>query len=221
MDTELIKNIADEIVTEKILHNWEFYGIIIFLFFVAFCVYAFVGPYLTGRGKQYARKSDIDAILDELKKTTRATEEIKSDIEKGIWIKKEWNILRRQKLEELLVWLSEYSSVWIQEKVKDILFSYMATNKADPIDRASAIHKLYFPELDKEMAALYDAYAVFLKWTVEGRRQQLEHQQGSTKSPSPQNDHMKKYGEHVTRILSAISAIEDKARVIMDDLRTI
>jgi len=83
MDTELIMQIANEIVTEKILHNWEFYVIIFVLFFLS----SFVRSYLTGRGKQYARKSDIDAILDELKKTTRATEEIKSNIEKGVWIK--------------------------------------------------------------------------------------------------------------------------------------
>jgi len=71
------------------------------------------------------------------------------------------------------------------------------------------------------MAALYDAHAVFLEWAVEAMQKRLEQPQGSNKSSTPNNGHMEKYREHVTQILSSISAIEDKAKVIMDELRTI
>lgn len=220
METELIRKIAEEIVTAKILLNWKFYGIVIVLTVITFAVYTFVRSFLSKKGEQLARKSDINAILDELRKTTRTTEEIKSNIEKEIWIKKEFNILRRQKLEELLVWLYQYKHR-VHQEVKEKYFSDSSTDEIDPFDRATAIHKLYFPELDEEMAALYTAHAVYSQWLAEGIQQKLERMKAGNKAPMPNSDHMDKYGDHYKRIIVAIMAVENKAKVVMDELRNI
>ncbi|MGO8988549.1 MAG: hypothetical protein ACLQGU_10565 [bacterium] len=220
MDSELIRKIVEEIVTSKILLNWRFYGIELVLLIIAFLFYSFVRPYLTKKGEQLARRSDINAVLEELRKTTRLTEEIRANIEKEIWIKKEFNILRRQKLEELLVWLYEYKDR-IYAEMQEKMFAGKPTGGVNPLDRATAIHKLYFPELDGEMSVLYLADAAFSQWLVDGMEQRIEDVKGGKEFPVLKDNHIGKFGERYKLILSSIRGVEDKAKVVMNELRSI
>lgn len=227
MEKDLIKQIASQIVNEQILLNWKFYITMAAIYFLVYCLVSFVKPYLGKRGEALAKKSDLDVLLNELKKSTELTENIKSKIDTEAWIAKEFNILRRQKLEELLILLYDYKE-HISSELYSKFFGKEETNKRNPSDQATAIHKLYFPELDEPMKEFYRACAKWGEWMSEGLTQvqtKMSNGQSITSNGkticTPESQHIDKYSQILNEIYFSIKGVEDKAKLVMEDLRNI
>lgn len=220
MDKELIKQIASQIINEQILLNWKFYLVIGSIYLVVYCLLSFIKPYLGKRGEALAKKSDLEGVLAEVRKTTELTENIKREIDAESWITKEFNVLRRQKLEELLLLLYEYKK-HIETEMKCNIFQGLKSEKSDPSDHATAIHKLYFPELDEPMKIYYKSCAAWGTWLAEGLTQMQTKMANGQLPCVPEREHMDKYGQVLNEVYFAIKGVEDNAKLVMDKLRTI
>jgi hypothetical protein len=220
LDKELIREIATQITQEQIILNWKFYLLIVSLSFLAFAAFSFLKSYFEKRGETFARKSDLDILLEELKKTTETTESIKIELEKDTWIVKEFNILRRQKLEELLILLYEYKQN-IHLKIDEQFLGGEKVKDSNTFDRATAIYKLYFKELDEEMSTLFSAHVKMLDWFVEGLDQKSDKLSSGNGPPFMTKELRVKYGELMKDITFAIMHVENKSKSIMDSLRQV
>lgn len=110
---------------------------------------AFLGSYLQERGKNYATKQDFEELLKQLRQTTEATAEIKTQIEHADWLKREAMSLRRQKAETLI--LSTYEARdYLQSASKEVLFGRRQEVDYSPGSKASMLISLYFSELTRE-----------------------------------------------------------------------
>ena len=78
-ELELIINRALE---EGLTFPWWLYLSAIIATFVG----GFMGAYLKRKGENLATKEDYDSLLEQVKKTTTATESIKNDLAKGSWL---------------------------------------------------------------------------------------------------------------------------------------
>lgn len=227
MEADLIKQIANQVVKEQILLNWKFYMILASLYFLVYCLASFIKPYLGKRGEALAKKSDLGVLLNELRKSTELTENIKSKVDTESWILKEFNILKRQKLEELLILLYDYK-MHINSDLNAKFFGGVEIDKRCPSDQATAIHKLYFPELDEPMKAFYRACAKWGEWLSEGLKQKQVRMANGQAIVSDgktictcESQHMDKYGDVLNDIYFSIKAVEDQAKLVMDELRNI
>ena len=62
---------------------------------------AYFGSYLKTKGKNLATREDVDGVVEEVKRVTRTTEEIKADISKGVWDRQKYWELKRDILYEV------------------------------------------------------------------------------------------------------------------------
>jgi Tfp pilus assembly protein PilO len=89
------------------------YWLIAFSFAILFIFILFIGyiAYIKGKnsekGKIDARLKLLDSLVHEQSKIVEAVEVIKSNIEKGIWLEKERNAIKRQKIDEMMSNLSK------------------------------------------------------------------------------------------------------------------
>jgi hypothetical protein len=102
MQPDLIREIAEAIFRDQLLLNWRFYVLIGSFSFIAGMGGSFATSYLKKRGETFATKADMKEILRQLSVTTRLTEEVRSAVSLADWTTKEWQTIRRLKLEELL-----------------------------------------------------------------------------------------------------------------------
>lgn len=212
MDKVLIREIATQIMNEQILLNWRFYLLIIFLSIIAYAVGSFIKSYAGKRGEGLARKSDLDAIINEQKKTTEITESIKSQIERDTWVSKEFNIIRRQKLEELLICINKYVGN-IQFDVVNILQKgELFEDISNPLYRAKMLYMLYFPELNNEMKEFFSAQIKFNGWLLEGLKE-------SSKRESL--EYWKRQQEPLKSIVEALGKVESKSVSVMKSIWTL
>ena len=151
MDALMISKIANEIVNETILLNWKFYFLLILITFVTTCISSFVFPYLKTRGKAFATEADFKSLLNQLEKTTKTTETIKNAITHSDWALKEFKLLKRNKLEELLITLYDIEQ-WISDQASNVLFRATNNKSVSPIKKLNLIGLLYFTELGTEIA---------------------------------------------------------------------
>jgi hypothetical protein len=219
MEKELIKEIATQVVNESLIYNWKLYVLIVSLFLISIAISSFVKSYFGKRGEQLARKSDLDIVIQELRKTTITAESIKTSIEKDTWIKKEFNILRRQKLEELLLLMYKYKEESNIETKESIIASNDFSRDTS-IGRITILHKLYFPELDEEMSGFYLAFSASSEWQSQALQQKAEKMKQNL-SPLMDDNHFSLYPEIYSRIVNSIMVVENKAKIVMSDLRFI
>lgn len=166
MSEALIREIAQQIFHEQILLNWKFYLIFMLLILVASCGSAFVASYFKKRGETYATKADFDELLNQLKQTTKSTEEIKIAVSHADWITKEWKTLRRIKLEELMATIYELSQ-WLSHEHDERLFNGVKNKEISPLWKAKTISDLYFPELSSAMLLLSSTLLAFQSWSID------------------------------------------------------
>lgn len=152
MDTNLIREIASQIVSEQLLGNWKFWGVFLLVTFLSGTTASFLVSYLKKRGQNFATKADFDDLLEQLKTTISETETIKIKISrldeqrtKGVM---EIHGLMCE-VESLLFWGSGVasSSIISQTPVADAL---KALNKAweliPEITRVAGYHVLIMEE---------------------------------------------------------------------------
>jgi hypothetical protein len=96
MTPDQLQTILDGIARTA-LPKWYVYFLFLFGAALAAGLGAWGGAYLKERGKRYATKEDFDSLLQELRRTTSVTEEIKAQTAGGLWLQqtrwgKRWDV---------------------------------------------------------------------------------------------------------------------------------
>jgi hypothetical protein len=158
MSETLVREIATKIFEETILHNIYFYLIFLVVSIIGGAISTFTKGLLQKKGEQFATKTDLNDLIEQIKKTTQAQEEIKTSISHIDWSNREWKKIRITKLEELLDSINTYRDEAL--RFQTIMMSgnlddkKTATN-TPPKWTNNIIASLYFPELENKVSELY------------------------------------------------------------------
>ena len=82
MSPEQIEQIIRKVINDGIQFPWWLYLLAV----IATIVSGFLGAYFQRKGENLATKEDFESLLEQVKKTTTATENIKIDLAKGNWL---------------------------------------------------------------------------------------------------------------------------------------
>ncbi len=157
MDKDLIKTVAQEIINESIINNYQMYLLIIAISLLSAIVSSFITSYFKKRGENLATKADFDDIVSQLKLTTKASEEVKAEISRELQEQLGHKVLLREKLEaifnetfELELWLERSRSGALRKQLPDL--------NESPITKIEMYQAIYFPEASSELQSLQKAY---------------------------------------------------------------
>lgn len=153
---------ATKLLYENIIENQNDLYYLVLIVFVVLCITVIsssITAYVKGkqseRGRIQARQDSLENILEEQKNITKTIEIIKNDIEKGVWLKKEKNSIKRQKLDEMLILSSKvisYFTFRLDNIGKD---DEKLNEKENPLSRLLDLNILYFYDEDiKEISEL-------------------------------------------------------------------
>lgn len=127
------------------------------------CIDAFTAggeAYAKRKGENLATKEDFNVLLDQIKKTTQATEEIRFELGHRDWSSREWKAARARKLEEMLLLIEDVSR-WHDELWKiTISGNFGGPERADPSEHVLVIQTMYFPELEPDVRNYLGLWAV-------------------------------------------------------------
>lgn len=217
MSDILIREIAEQVFREEILLNWRFYLLVLAMLLVGTTASTFVASYIRKRAETYATKADLEQLVQQLRATTEAAEEVKTAIAHSDWTTREWKTLRRVKLEELIAAVYAVRQ-WLDKDMNVRFFNEPKDSDASPIWKLELISRLYFPELFIEITALNQVYWTYTAWML-GIQQQLlstgtdlAKRQGVFDAAMPE---MKAYHQ---KLVAATTAIELKAPAIMKEI---
>lgn len=166
MSETLIREIANQILREGIVDNWLTYAILLALMVISGAISTYGANYLRKRAETYATKADFDELLRQLRATTEVAESVRSAIAKTDWAEREWQALRKVKLEELLTAMHA-STHHLDAEQNARFFDERMPVEASPIWRVEALSNLYFPELFAETSAFAASYAEYRSWVID------------------------------------------------------
>lgn len=170
MSEALVREIANQILREGLVENWLTYAILLALLVISGAASAYGAIYLRKRAETYATKADFDELLRQLRATTAAAESVRLEIEKADWAEREWQTLRRVKLEELLTAMHAATHHLDAEQNARLFDEGMPTD-ASPIWKVQALSSLYFPELLAEASAFSLMYSQYRSWAIDVQAQ--------------------------------------------------
>lgn len=166
MNKQLISEIANEIVNQTIYENYKFYLILLNLVIITSAVSFFAGSYLKRRGENYATKQDFEDILSQVKKTTTATEEIRTKIVAEHSQEEDKRKTTRDKLEK--IFHATYNlELWLEQTRSQSLDGAVFHINSSPLAEIELLQCLYFPECSEELNALDRATHSMIEWLLE------------------------------------------------------
>jgi hypothetical protein len=159
MNNELVTEIAKKISDELILNNWKLYAVMAALNFLVFVLIVGVGAYWKKRAETYASKIDFREIKRQLKETTETVKDVEISLSHKDWSLKENKILRRTKLEELMIAIYDARN-WLGNKAIASTFAESLGEENSSMKKVEMLSLLYFPELKNVTLALSNAHNV-------------------------------------------------------------
>lgn len=214
----IILQAIDQIVQGAIIQNWRFYALVAATSLLAAMVGNLLASYARKRGETLATKADFDEILRQLRQSTKAAEDIKASVQHSDWISREWKVVRRTKLEELLD--SAYAAEhWLEACRNRWMFQTTTELGPDPTDRVKRICALYFPELTAQAAALSAAQRAAISWNVSSGKRLLAAGPDVVAMQQILDSTLPTWSPHYQAVLQAISEVEAKATDLMAALR--
>lgn len=158
MDSQLTQKFVEDIVNASVLGNWKYWLLLVAIVFVSTTAASYIAAYLARRGQNAADRIDRQAILDQLRATTAAAEQIRIDIQHADWAAKEWKTTRRTKLEAFYNQLYE-SKEWVEDYASIRIFAREKQEQPSPISKLEILCRIYLPEL------LGDVKLLTLTWS--------------------------------------------------------
>lgn len=131
-------------------HQNDLWNLLIFALIALFFTFLIIGftAYIRGRnserGKIDARLKVLDSLVQEQSKIVEAVEIIKRNIEKGIWLEKERNTIKRQKIAEMMTNLSKINPYLFKQLNQLITDEGNLDYENNPISTILDIGNLYF-----------------------------------------------------------------------------
>ncbi|MAY36097.1 MAG: hypothetical protein CMN84_08365 [Spongiibacteraceae bacterium] len=212
-----IELLAAEIATQTISQSWPYYALVVALTLVSGAFGAFASAYLSRRAEHQAILADFDSIKAQLRETTTLTESIRYELSHQFDRTHTIEILRRQKLEAYLEKVSEAAENLHKEMNVKI---FNSEEQFDPSAFSSAcmFQTMYLPEFDLVHANFQKAYADYKLWLVEGMKYIQQKKSEGQQIVPPTQEFMAKQPQHLKSVLSAVTAIEAKAREVGREL---
>lgn len=217
MSDTLIREIAEQIFREEILLNGYFYLLMFAVLLVGTIASTFITSYIRKRAETYATKADLEQLVQQLRATTKAAEEIKTAVAYSDWATREWKTLRRVKLEELVAAVYAVKD-WLDKDMNVRFFKERRESDTTPTWKLELISKLYFPELSKETYALMHVYYTYTSWLIDVEQEisaaglDLNKRKAVIAATGPE------FKTHHTNLLESVTAIELKAPMVMKEI---
>jgi hypothetical protein len=86
MDAQQLETLIRKVVGEQVAIAWWAYIILIILSVLSAIAASYIKSYLTEKGKNFATREDFDELLSQVEKQAKATEAIKRDMARSLWI---------------------------------------------------------------------------------------------------------------------------------------
>jgi hypothetical protein len=214
MNEALIQQIAQSIVKQEITGNWLIYVILIALSLLSGTAVSFCGAYLRKRGETYATKADFEELVNQLKTTTRVAEEVKTAIAKADWAEREWQTLRKVKLEELLEAMNA-SDTYLTQEQGHVWFQGPPPDEKSQITKFEALAALYFPELRKETSRFVVIYCDFRSRVIGVQRKLLAVDPDAQKKTAVLDENLDGYKKHAEEIATIKNEMTNAAAGLM------
>lgn len=214
----ILRQAIEEAVRGSLLENWRFYGLVAVVSLVAAVIGNFLSAYVRKRGEALATKADFEGLLDQLRTGTKATEDIKVAVQHSDWISREWKVVRRTKLEELLdnAYATEH---WIDASRNRWFFQGPEESVSDPMDKVKRLCALYFPELKAEVLALSAATSAAVEWILKTATQLAAAGSDVAARQRIMDAGLPSWATHYGAVIRAISQLEEKATDLMARIR--
>jgi hypothetical protein len=221
MDKDLVTQIAQQIVSQEILRNWNFYLVVLLLSFLSAAFSSFVLPYLKRRGEQFATKAEMDSIVKQLEQTTQTAKSIESKISIDEWSHKEYRSIRRQKLEELVLAVHRVDG-WLEKQRNWRIYEGAPNGEPWPMDSIELLVTLYFSELDLEVARLKRAFVEHWRSIIraEAKLKLAKLAEDSAARAGVLSEYANGFEDQYTKLMTATAALSVKARKIMVEILT-
>lgn len=219
MQHEVIRDLAQAIVSEALLGNWRFWLPLLSLTGVVAALGAFGGSFLRKRGETAAIKRDLDELLTQLRQTTAVATETKTAIERIDWLDREWRKVRREKLEQLLAAVYDLET-WLDHMKDKWLHADEAKAEPRAIERVKLLATLYFPELATVAEDAWKAHVSAYQYILEA---------GSPAGGAVLDKSAERYGEALDaftagwpekylQVRTAVASLESEASMLMQKI---
>lgn len=166
--------IAHQLLENRTTANLQFMFVYLALGLVFAALIAVTTAYFLERGKLLAATNTLSARLDEIRRSTDASERVKTSIAHNDWTVKEFKTLRRTKLEQLTT--ASYKLLLASEA--DAKFTldddnYRVTSREYTID-VHQISALYFTSFRTAIDAVTGAHGKLATCLIESRSKQRQ-----------------------------------------------
>ena len=210
--SEYTTKLAEDIASQNQI-DWIFYLVMLAIVVIGSYFGSLICEYAKKRGGQLATRTDLYEIQEQLKKATEITEQVRNDIEHGVWRAKELEILKREKLEQYLI--NYYETIENMSKKMKRDFFYDESHFDESCEaKLSMLQKLYLPDLDNEYREFLKVSAKFSHWLADGQMELLAKKQNGAQKPVISREHMEYYPKLLANLNSATLLIEAKAKKI-------
>jgi|WetSurMetagenome_2_1015567.scaffolds.fasta_scaffold140177_2 hypothetical protein len=219
MQNDLIREIANAIVSESLLKNWHFWIMMLLISVVSTAIGGFLLSYSKRRGEALATKADLADILRQLEQTTRVSEEVKANVSHSNWVQREWLSIRRLKLEELLS--TAYAlDQWLELQKQRWVFGETSAGDETPPQKLRSIGTLYFPEMKDETQGVWQAFVNCQLFILKvGRPAAIAKLQLNVVAQKAALEAFSQgWSEHYVPTRSALAALEKRAAQLMQEI---
>jgi len=220
MSDSIIQQIQKDISTinstySQIIHNQDDLYESIFIFSITLVIaiiYISYTAYIRGRdserGRIEGRLESLDSIVKEQEHITNTVETIKTDIEKGVWLEKEKNAIKRQKVAEMVGYLSEINSYLFSQLSELVSQDGKLDDKNNPISKLLDISLLYFDlnEIEGTQAA-YELHQEISNLYVEYTTRKAKHIAETQQHLPIDIDFLKKYKDTVSKYIEPLAEL--------------
>ena len=217
MSESLLRELAERIAREQFLSQWPIYLLMLALAFVGGALASYFSSYFKKRGEALATKSDFNDLLIQIKATTAATEEVKLKVSHMDWTTKERTLLKRTKLEELLLRLHELAD-WQETKRLQLMYNGEPSPSLSPLPKVSLLLVLYFPDLRLEIGEYLNIHRKIMILLTETKLKILHANNDIDKINTIREPAAETFIEHYRTQLLALGSIENRCNIIMDHL---
>jgi len=181
LEADTLSSLAQQIADKTFINHTAVWCMLISISLVVSFFGGLIGGYAGKRGQNLATKADFDQLLEQTRRTTDHVSRINSAISLGEWTQKEFRTLRRTKLEELMLAV-DADVDWIEREHHRIAYESSPDKEAAPIEsppinRATIICLLYFPELVEQFDHVRSAHHSFILWLRKWRAEVIERKQ--------------------------------------------
>lgn len=216
MSEDPVRELANKILHDQLFAEWPLYLFMLAIVIVGNLTSNFLSSYGKKRGENLATKDDFAQLLEQVKQTTAVAEEVKLRVNHADWATREFKVLKRIKLEELIQTIHEAED-WI-----DAFRNHKLFDEPDPgvslIPKISRLVVLYFPELDDCIRNYEMTYSEMNSAILDTKKKILEDINNIAAQQNHRQEYMNLWRVNYEDLIQKRNQVEETARRLMDEL---